>query len=211
MQSFKEFVATGPAFVATAKARGANLGPTNPYSDSAKDPLAQPNIISIQNVRAGRVFDARCLEMNPESKKRAIEAMMAAVRSILTDEKARVETKAQEDQNKFGVDTTWGKLYPNVVQFENGVKIEYWQTATQNIAGRGLWAMKDIGQRPWQVTKEKMGLKTSPEHFYKSQFENELTDLANQQILIGWPQNWKIDTTTAGRDIKLLLKQPEIV
>lgn len=211
MQSFKEFVASGPAFIAAPRARGSNLGPTNPYADPAKDPLAQPNIVSIQNVRAGRVFDARCIEMTPESKKQAIEAMIAAVRSILTDETARVETKAQEDQNKFGIDTTWGKLYPNVVQFENGVKIEYWQTATQNIAGRGLWAMKDIGQRPWQVTKEKMGLKTSPEHFYKSQFENELTDLANRQILRGWPQNWEISTDVVGRGIKLLLVEPKII
>lgn len=210
MQGFKEFIASGPALIATSKkSRGANSNPHNPYADPENDPLSKPNIISIQNVRAGRVFDVRYLKMNPESKKRAIEAMMSAVRNILTDEKARVETKAKEDQRKFGTETAWGKLYPNVVQLKNGIRMEYWQTATQNIFGRGLWSAKDVNQRSWQVTKEKMGLTTSPEHFYKSQFENELTDLANQKILIGWTQNWKITTTIAGRDIELLLKQEE--
>ena len=117
--------------------------------------------------------------------------------------------KAKEDQKKFGIETAWGKLYPNVIQLKNGIRLEYWQTATQNIFGRGLWSAKDVNQRSWQVAKEKMGLTTSPEHFYKSQFENELTDLANQKILIGWTQNWKITTTIAGRDIDLLLKQEE--
>lgn len=208
MKSFKEFVATDQTFPgllpSIKKARGANF-PTNPYEED-------PGIISVQNVRAGRVFDARCLDMkNPEAKRKAIDAMMGAVRSILTDGQAEVETVAEEDQQKFGRRASWGELYPNTRQFENGIQIEYWQTATQNMIGRTLWSMGDIGRRPWQVAKEKIGLRTSPEHFYRSQFENELTTLANQKILLGWPQNWSIDTTIAARNIKLLLKPAQIV
>ena len=213
MQSFKEFVATDRAFASllprSGQQRGASLGPVNPYAEN--DPLAKPNIISIQNVRAGRIFDARCLEMqSQEARKKAVAAMLAAVRSVLTDENAKVETTG-DDRQDFGPATTWGKLYPNVDPFENGIRLEYRRTATQNIAGRGLWSLKDIGRRPFQVTGEKLGLRTSPEDFYKKQFENELQDLANQGILLGWPQNWKITTTTAARDIKLLLKEPEII
>ena len=211
MQNFKEFIASGPAFVATSKSRGTNSSPHNPYADPENDHLTEPNIISIQNVRAGRVFDARCLEMNPESKKKAIEAMVSAVRGILIDGTATVSTVAPEDVHKFGRSVTWGQLYPNAIPFENGINIEYWQTATRNILGRMGWSANNVTTSPLQVAMQKAGLDTSPEHFYEKQFENELAGLANQKILIGWPQNWKTGTTIFGRDIKLLLKQPEII
>ena len=185
MQGFKEFMATDlPPIL--QKTRGGNL--PKGHTD--------PDIISVQNVNAGRTFDAGPKSIDP------IDAMMSAVRSILTDEGATVETIGK-DQQKFGSATAWGKLYPNVTRTGNEIQIQYWQTATQNIFGKAAWSTEDMTERPWQVAKEKLGLRTSPEHFYRSQFENELTRLANQKLLLGWPENWKISTATIGRDITL--------
>lgn len=209
MRSFKEFVASGPAFVASSQSRGANLGPTNPHA-----PEQNSGIISIQNVRAGRIWDARCLDMNPQSKKQAIEAMLGAVKNILTsdgrEESARVQV-ADVDREKLGKEALWGQLFPNAVPFENGIHVQYRPTATRNLVGRSLWSMGDVNRRPFQVAAEKMGLRQNPETFYKRQFENELEQLKNNRLLIGWPENWEIDTTVAGRDIILRLKEPKII
>jgi hypothetical protein len=175
-------------------------------ADSNSEKSAPGRIVSFQAVRAGHVLDARC--PNPEDsklKEKAIAAMEAAVKYVLTDEDAEVETVAQEDRRKFGGTTKWSKLYPISRKTNDGIRIEYWQTATKNLMGRSLTSLRDIQQRPVQVPLEKLGLRVSPEHFYRGQFENELQQLANNNILLGWPQNWEIDTTIPGRDIIISL------
>lgn len=181
MQSFKQYLA--------------EVG----LEDSAVASLTKPNS-SVMLVGSNKI-DARI--QSKEDLPRATESMKRAVSQILTDESAVV--RAIDDDGNFGKEVPWGDVYVLSRKNKPGyIEVEYFEQATRNKIGDTMWLGKYLAQKPTQVLRagaEKLGLVTSPEKYYLASFIKELDRLANQGILLGWPENWKADTQYIGRNI----------
>lgn len=158
------------------------------------------NAKSIMMVNS-RIIDARI--QTPQRRMEAVDNMKRAANQILSDESARVQVVGNDGQERGEV--PWSQVYTLAQgRRRNFVELEYNEQATRNVVGDMMWTadyMTHSPSRPFRAMGEKMGLIKNPEKFYKSQFMRELDRLANQGILLGWPDDWKVTTSVWGRNI----------